>query len=191
MALTAAAVPLWAHLSLMEECRGRVERALAAIDAGTGRDAHREMRLHAALAGSLKYSRGVFAEIEASAIKALRIAESRDDIEYQLRSLWHLWSFVSRPVSIRAALTMAERFQALTAKRSDPSDRLIGERMIGVSRYYCGDLLNARRHLEHVLAYDVRAGPDVAIRSLSGRSPGQARRPSFPESFGCRDPRIR
>jgi len=28
-ALTAAAVPLWVHLSLMEECRGRVERALA------------------------------------------------------------------------------------------------------------------------------------------------------------------
>ena len=34
VALTAAAVPLWMHLSLMEECRGRVERALAAIEAG-------------------------------------------------------------------------------------------------------------------------------------------------------------
>ena len=50
VALGAAAVWLWMHLSLMDECRARVERALAAIDAGTGRDAHREMRLDAALA---------------------------------------------------------------------------------------------------------------------------------------------
>jgi hypothetical protein len=50
---------------------------------------------------------------------------------------------------------MAERFQALAAMRSDPLDRLIAERMIGGSLHYLGDLLNARRHLERVLAYDV------------------------------------
>ena len=38
VALTAAAVPLWMHLSLMEECRGRVERALAAIRTGASGD---------------------------------------------------------------------------------------------------------------------------------------------------------
>jgi predicted ATPase len=42
VALTAGAVPLWMHLSLMEECRGRVERALGAIAAGAGRDAPRD-----------------------------------------------------------------------------------------------------------------------------------------------------
>jgi len=152
--LTAATIPLWVHLSPAAECRGRVERALAAMPAATGRDARREMQLNIALAGSLKYSRGPVAEIEASATKALRIAENRDDIEYQLRSLWHLWSFCISGGQHRAALTMAERFQALAAKRSDPSDRVIGERMIGVSRYYLGDLLHAQRHLERVLAYD-------------------------------------
>jgi hypothetical protein len=30
---------------------------------------------------------------------------------------------------------------------------MIGERMIGMSQYYLGDLLSARRHLERVLAY--------------------------------------
>jgi predicted ATPase len=53
VALTAAAVPLWMHLSLMEECGGRVERALAAMEAGTSPDPRREMKLRAALAGSL------------------------------------------------------------------------------------------------------------------------------------------
>jgi predicted ATPase/DNA-binding winged helix-turn-helix (wHTH) protein len=154
MALTVAAVPLWVHLSPAEECRDRVERALAAMAAAAGRDAHREMQLNAAFAASLKYSRGAVAEIEASATRALQLAESRDDIEYQLRALWHLWSLRISASQHRAALTMAERFQSLVAKRYDPSDRLIGERMIGVSRHYCGDLLNARRHLERVLAYD-------------------------------------
>jgi hypothetical protein len=77
----------------MEECRGRVERALAAIAAGAGRDARREMQLHAALATSLMYTRGAVSEIEAVGTKAFEIAESLGDAEYQLRSLWGLWSF--------------------------------------------------------------------------------------------------
>jgi predicted ATPase/DNA-binding winged helix-turn-helix (wHTH) protein len=154
VALTAAAVPLWMHLSLMEECLGRVERALAAIDAGTGRDAHKEMRLHAALAQSLMYSRGAVSEIGAIGTKALEIAESLDDVEYQLRSLWGLWSFHISTGQHCVALSLAQRFYALAAKRSGPNDRLIGERMIGGSQYYLGDLPNARLHLERVLVHD-------------------------------------
>ena len=53
VALTAAAVALWMRLSLLEECRGRAERALAALGAGASRDARHEMKLHAAVAASL------------------------------------------------------------------------------------------------------------------------------------------
>ena len=84
VALTAAAVPLWMHLSLMEECGGRVERALTALAAGAGRDARREMQLHAALAQSLIYTRGAVSEIDAAGTKAFEIAESLGDAEYQL-----------------------------------------------------------------------------------------------------------
>jgi predicted ATPase len=151
--LTAAAVPLWMHLSLLDECRGRVERALAAIAAGAGRDARREMQLHAALAQSLLYTRGAVSEIGEVGTKALHIAESLDDIEYQLRSLWGLWSFRISSGQPRVALTLAERFHTLATKRPDPNDHLIGERMIGGSQYYLGDLLSARRHHERVLAH--------------------------------------
>jgi predicted ATPase/DNA-binding winged helix-turn-helix (wHTH) protein len=155
VALTAAAVPLWMHLALMEECSGRVEQALAALAAGAGRDARCEMQLHAALAVSLIYTRGAAPEIRAAGTKALEIAESLGDAEYQLRSLWGLWSFYTGGGQQHVALTLAQRFHALAAKRPDPNDRLIGERMIGTSQYYVGDLLSARRHLEHVLAHDV------------------------------------
>ena len=53
VALTAATVPVWMNLSLMEECRGRVEQALPALGAGANLDARREMQLHAALGTSL------------------------------------------------------------------------------------------------------------------------------------------
>jgi predicted ATPase len=36
--LTAAAVPLWMHLSLLDECRSRAEQALASLDAGMSRE---------------------------------------------------------------------------------------------------------------------------------------------------------
>ncbi len=58
VALTAASVPLWSRLSLMEECRGRVERALASVDPGSSRGQHQKMQLYAALGASLMYTKG-------------------------------------------------------------------------------------------------------------------------------------
>jgi predicted ATPase/DNA-binding winged helix-turn-helix (wHTH) protein len=53
VALTAAAVPLWMQLSLMEECRDRVGQALTARSSGVHPDARIEMILNAALGASL------------------------------------------------------------------------------------------------------------------------------------------
>jgi predicted ATPase len=168
VALTAAAVPLWMYLSLMEECRGRADRALTAIAAGTGRDPRREMQLYAALSASLLYTSGAVSEIGAIGAKALEIAESLEDVEYQLRSLWGLWHFHVSSGEQRVALTLAQRFYNSVAKRSDSNDRLIGERMIGTSRYYLGDLLSARRHLECVLADDVAPAQKSRIIRFEG-----------------------
>ena len=52
IALTAAGVPLWMHLSLLDECRSRAEQALAAYNTADGGDPRREMKLYTALATS-------------------------------------------------------------------------------------------------------------------------------------------
>src|SRR5712675_91546 len=153
VALTAAAIPLWMHLSLMEECRSRVERALAAIAADANRDERRAMQLQIALSTSLMYTRGAIAEAGAAGAKALEIAKSLDDAEYQLRALWRLWHFRISGGQHRVALTLAQRFYSLAAK-SAPNELMIGERMIGSSEYYLGDLPSGRRHLERVLIHD-------------------------------------
>jgi hypothetical protein len=51
VALTAAVVPLWIQLSLLSECRERVERALASLGADDETTAQLRMRLSAALRG--------------------------------------------------------------------------------------------------------------------------------------------
>src|SRR6202011_5724081 len=166
VALTAAAVPLWVHLSLMEECRSRVEQALSALVPEAGRAPRCEMKLHAALGASQVHTGAVTVpEIEAAWTRALEIAESLDDAEYQLRSLLGLWFFQTVSGRHCAALALAQSFCALAAKRSDSNDPLIGERMIGVSQYYLGDHSSARRRLEHMLAhYDPVAQKSHIIR---------------------------
>ena len=126
VALTAAAAPLWMHLSLPEECRGRVEQALAARGLGARRDARREMKLHAALAASLIYTRGAAApEIGAVWTRTLEIAESLDDAEYQLRALWGLWSFQISVGDYPAADTLARRFHEIATRSNHAGDLLI------------------------------------------------------------------
>jgi predicted ATPase/DNA-binding winged helix-turn-helix (wHTH) protein len=153
VALTAAAVPLWMRLSLPEECRDRAERALAALGAGASRNARHEMKLRAAVAASLTYSRGAAGrETGIAYTRALEIAESLEDAEYRLQALWGLWAYHITNGRHRVALELAQRFCASAAERSDPNDRLSAEGMIGVVQHYLGDLPSARRHLEHVLA---------------------------------------
>src|SRR6516225_19661 len=58
VALTAAAIPLWCQLSLLDECRRRVEQALAHFTPGSNRDTRCEMQLQAALGLSLFHTKG-------------------------------------------------------------------------------------------------------------------------------------
>ena len=152
VALTAAAVPLWMHLSLMEECRGRVEQALAVIAAGAGRDTSREMQLHAALGASLMYTKGPMPETGAAWTRALELAESLGDVAFQLSALWGLSFYRSISGEHRTELALAQRFCDLAARGIDPADLRVGERMMGTSLHYLGEQVNARHYIERMLA---------------------------------------
>jgi len=176
VALTAAAVPLWVHLSLMGEYRGRIGKALAAIRAGSGGDLRSEMKLHAALADSLIFAKGAVPEIGSAWAKVLEIAEALDDDEYRLRAMSGLWNVCNDSGEYRGALLQAQKIRSLTEKRPDPIDFLISERMIAVSRYFLGDYPSARQGLEHVLAeyvpsdrrsHIIRFQFDLRLRTLA------------------------
>jgi hypothetical protein len=112
------------------------------------------MKLYAALGGLLMYTydlKDAVPRAVAAWTRAFEIAESLDDAEYRLTSLWGLWFFQFASSGHRTALKLAERFCALAANRSDPIYRPVGQHMMALTQYYLGDLPGARRHLDRAL----------------------------------------
>jgi predicted ATPase/DNA-binding winged helix-turn-helix (wHTH) protein len=151
LTLTVAAVPLWFQLSLIDEARKRLERALATLEHGSSPGAHRRMQLYWALGWSLMYTAGPTRETGAAWTTALELAEGLGDTDYRLRALWGLWAGRINNGEFTAARAFAERFCSVAESTADPNDFAVGERMVGVSLHFLGDQAGARRHIEHML----------------------------------------
>ncbi|HZX84225.1 MAG TPA: transcriptional regulator [Reyranella sp.] len=138
-ALTAAAVPFWMQTSSLGEWRQRVEQALEHLPEGEARDIRHEMKLHAALGASLVGFRRAEPPLE----KVLQLARELGDVEQQLLSLYGLW--LARR---NGTLDLAQQFLAIAATRAD---RLVADRMFGMSHHLLGNQSEARRHFERVV----------------------------------------
>src|SRR3984893_5581562 len=150
VALTIAAVPLRAQLSLLSECHERVEQALASVGQREDRDKRREMQLAAALGAALMYTRGATPETRAAFARALEIADSLNDTDYRLRALWGLWVDRMNDGAVGDAMRLAERLSLLASSSADPIALQIGERTMGFALHFLGDQVNARRHIERM-----------------------------------------
>ena len=151
IALTVASIPLWTHLSLNGECCRYVEQALLAGKTSFGQNDRREMQLLAALGAALVWTKGPGPEADAAFTNALKIAESLDDADYQIRILWGLWSSHFNSGRIRMSLDTAKKFRDVAANHGDTAAALVGERTIGMSLFYLGDHTNSRHHAESML----------------------------------------
>jgi predicted ATPase/DNA-binding winged helix-turn-helix (wHTH) protein len=149
VALTAATVPLWTHLSLLTECRARVEQAIAALERQVRPDPRRDMRLYLALGHAINHTRGSGGpEMNAALTKALELAEIIDDTRYRLGAMYGLYAHRLTTGEYRDALGLAEKFRTVAAEAADRSDVPIGSRLIGLALHILGDQAGARRHLE-------------------------------------------
>jgi predicted ATPase/DNA-binding winged helix-turn-helix (wHTH) protein len=151
VALTVAAVPLWFQLSLVDECLGWVERALAALDMAPGPDERRRMQLYAALGWLQMYATARLENSTAAWRTALRLAEELGDTDYQLRALWALWADRTNHAEFREALTLASQFRNLSARAGNVADQLVGDRMTGASLHFVGNQAGARECTERML----------------------------------------
>jgi hypothetical protein len=135
----------------MEECRGRVQGALARLETASRPDARQKMLLYAALGASQMQTKGPVFETSTAWAKALELAEQLDHTETQLRSLWGLWVYRFNIGELRAALALAERFCRIAALRAEPADLPIGDRMTGFVLHYLGNQAAARLHIGRML----------------------------------------
>jgi predicted ATPase len=154
--LTIAGVPLWTHLSLMQECRGWAKRALASVRAMENPDRRCEMRLSTALGAALMYTQ-LGPEPRAAFMQALGIAESLHDTDYRLRALWSLWVDRMNDGALADSLTLAEKLRSLAEDSVDPIAKAIGHRTMGFTLHFLGEQADARKYLEQMLTSYVPA----------------------------------
>jgi predicted ATPase len=156
MTLAVAAVPLWLHLSLVTECRARVEQAIAHLGPQVPSDPRRDMQLFLALGHTFLNSRDIGSpDMNVALTKALELAENVDDTEYRLGAIFGLYAYRLNTGDYRGALALAETFRTVAAKTTDPSDALVGSRLIGVALHILGDQPAARRHIEPLVGADL------------------------------------
>jgi predicted ATPase/DNA-binding winged helix-turn-helix (wHTH) protein len=164
VALTAAAAPFWMRLSLMEECRARVERALTSLGPEASRNTPHGMQLHTALGLALMYTHATVEASHAELRDALEIAQRLGDADFQLRSLWGLCVNRLNSGLFREALTLANEFCAVAAAVPGQPDLRIGDRMLAMALHYMGDQAAARVHFERVL--DRYTGPAYRAHTI-------------------------
>lgn len=157
--LTAACVSVWTRLSLLGECRARVEAALTAQDA---REAPRtEMILRAALGMALAYTSGPVAPTKPHWQRVLHIADGLGDTEYQLRAIYGLWLYDILIGVYHDAQSLAEQFLRVAETVSGAPDVPTADRMMAMVLHYTGDQAGARMHAERSLA-----APPPALRIM-------------------------
>ena len=150
-ALTAAAAPIWFHLSLLDEGLSRVEHAITWLKEQPTPDRRLMMQLYA-ISGwpQMRAIKGIPSGAAAWR-QTLALAVELDDVDYQLRAIWALWVDRGNNGEAMEALGLADRFAALAERAGDSQDRMIGQRIRGHSLHFLGKFADSRRQIEQML----------------------------------------
>ncbi|WMT79650.1 winged helix-turn-helix domain-containing protein [Bradyrhizobium sp. Ash2021] len=151
------AAPLFIGLSLLGECRGWCERALAALD-DASRGTSQEMILQEALAMSSMFTRGHSDQVRAAIERGLALAEAFQDRARQLRLLAGLNLLFTRLGDIRGALAVAEQAGVIAQAAKHPVGTVLTEWWVGFDHHYLGNQAVAQLHLERGMALAAELG---------------------------------
>jgi predicted ATPase/DNA-binding winged helix-turn-helix (wHTH) protein len=151
------AAALFVKLSLLGECRGWCERALAALD-DASRGTRQEMILQEALAMSSMYTRGHTDQVRAEYERGLLLAEAFQDRARQLRLLAGLNIFLIRLGDMRGSLAVAEQAGVIAQAAKHPAGTVLAEWMLGASHHFVGNQAAAQLHYERSMALAVELG---------------------------------
>ena len=140
--LAAASTPIWLGLSLLAECLSWTRKALEVLgapDNGT----RWEMMLQCALGYSLMFTEGLSNTARAALQRACELAESLQDIDYQLRALAGLASCCHRLEDFRGALDLGRRAETIANRSGGVAVLAIADWILGTSLFFLGEYREA------------------------------------------------
>jgi predicted ATPase/DNA-binding winged helix-turn-helix (wHTH) protein len=150
--LAAASMPLFMELSLLIECQGWAERAIARLG-DQHKNSRREMEIYASLSLALMHTEGSSERVREAFSRALDVAAIQGDSAYELRLLSGLFMYHRWNIDINAALDIASRSKEVALKTLDPDDMALAESMLGAAHHLAGNHLVALKHFESGLSY--------------------------------------
>ena len=159
IALTLAAQTLFYQLSLMDEYRMRVERALEQMALHAIVDADSEMQLHASLAHLLMHTQGVSGAMLRSFRHGYGLAMHSDDTARRAEAICGMWICSMALADFTGAGTYVAQFADLCLASGSTAMQLVQARMRSAGEHLQG------RHAESAaLARMVLAHPDGAVQ---------------------------
>ena len=150
-ALTAAAAPLWFHLSLLDEGIARVERAITWLKDQPSPNRRLMEQLYAVSiwpqVQAINGTPGAAAARQETLARAVELG----DVDYQLQAVRAL-SSIAPPEGLRRKPSLWLTASPLSHEQaSDPQDQVIARRLRGKSLHFVGDFAGSRRETEQML----------------------------------------
>jgi predicted ATPase/DNA-binding winged helix-turn-helix (wHTH) protein len=154
-----ATAPLWFQLSLMDEYRERLERALECLARSPTTDLAREVRLQIALGHAVWYAANDTDRMQQAFSRALDISEAIADRSAQLQALWGMWAVLRSRGAYKEALLVAKRYEDVALGFGDPKFVSLANRILSVNHHYLGQQDQALRLVTSVQRQAVQSGP--------------------------------
>jgi predicted ATPase/DNA-binding winged helix-turn-helix (wHTH) protein len=146
-ALVAAAVPLWMHLSLLEECGSWMAATLDTFPPealGT----RQEMAVQLAFGYSVMITQGLTDKGRAALERANELGEALGDPDYQLRALTCLVVFSRMLGDLAPALALSAKLDAIAQEVATPLAFATADCLLASTLLWVGQFPKARSHAE-------------------------------------------
>jgi predicted ATPase/DNA-binding winged helix-turn-helix (wHTH) protein len=157
--LTAICAPLFLRLSLLDEYRGYVERALQNSAATPASDPLMMRNLNLALGYLLLHMEKDPVQMNAAFGRALRISDQTDVPAKDSRALAGMWLGTLFSGDYPAALAIVQRAQRDGGDSVGEAADLVYARMMSLTLHFMGEFADARRFIERILQHPLRSAP--------------------------------
>lgn len=166
--LTANAMPLWNHFSLVEESVNHISRAVSELSASGLAGTAVEMRLQLVLANTIMFTRGPVRSAYHAVERACEIADRLGETSFQLSARQVLSGYEVFTGDSPAAVRTMEAFFAI-AMEKDPSLAHWGQSLWALAELYVGRFEPALQRVRQLFQPDLTVpGDQVSDRYLYG-----------------------